>query len=193
MKKLIFWTLLISSLWIAAGSGAQQVAQPDTLKGDIAAFKGDQNTLVGIIARLEQATGGRVVDVRFSNLHGTPGYHAVVVTNRQVKFFHIEDKSANFAEIDEHGGPIWMLGARSRADVYLAKHAPISLTAAIRTAEQSVEGAPALAAGIARSASNPSSDVHAYTVLLSAHGRIRSVSIDDSSGEVIANPASLDY
>lgn len=84
-----------------------------------------------------------------------------------------------------------MLGWRSRADVHFVERARVSLASAIRTAEKSQHGAPALAAGIARSASNPDSGVHAYTVLLDVDGAVRSVSIDDSTGEVIANPGAL--
>jgi len=44
-----------------------------------------------------------------------------------------------------------------------------------------------------RSASNPESDVKAYTVLLDVRGDVRSVSIDVTTGEVIADPSALSY
>ena len=73
----------------------------------------------------------------------------------------------------------------------MPKAATVSLSNAIRTAEQSNNGAPAAAAGIARSASNPDSDVHAYTVLLDDAGRVQSVSSTCLRGEVIADPSAL--
>lgn len=67
------------------------------------------------------------------------------------------------------------------------------MSQAILTAEKAGNGAAALAAGIARSASNPDSEVQAYTVLLDARGKVRSVSIDIANGEVIADPSALRY
>jgi hypothetical protein len=46
-----------------------------------------------------------------------------------------------------------------------------------------------MAAGIARSASNPDSDVHAYNLLLNRGGSM--VAIDSSAGEVISDPSAL--
>lgn len=154
MKSAIVTLGLICSLSVAAQVPAQSVAQPDAAKDDFSAFHGDQRTLIHALHLFEKALGGRVVDFRFADLHGHPGY---------------------------------------RADLHAARHAAVSLTAAIRTAEQSQNGAPAVAAGIARSASNPTSEVQAYTVLLDVNGGVQSVSVDTSTGEVIANPGALSY
>lgn len=170
---------------------AQSVAQPGTMNGDISAFRGNAGTLVHVIRMIQHATGGKVVDVRFSDAHGAPGYHAVVVRHGRVQFFHIEEHSNRVIEIDASSGPVWMLGWRKRADLHADERAKVPLVKAIRTAERSQNGAPAIAAGIARSASNPLSEVHAYTILLDVDGNVRSVSVDDSSGELIANPGAL--
>ena len=45
--------------------------------------------------------------------------------------------------------------------------------------------------GIARSASSPESDVHAYNVLVAVDGRASRVAVDDSTGQVIADPSAL--
>jgi uncharacterized membrane protein YkoI len=172
---------------------AQPVAQPSSINGDISAFHGNQTTLVNAIQVIEQSTGGKVLDIRFSNAKGVPAYHAVVVKGGQVQFFQIAERSQNVIELDASSRPVWMLGWRSKADVHYAKGATVSLSNAIRTAQQSKNGAPAAAAGIARSASNPDSDVQAYTVLLDDGGRVRSVSVDISTGEVIADPSALAY
>jgi uncharacterized membrane protein YkoI len=172
---------------------AQSVAQPGSIKGDISAFHGDRDTLVKAIQATERSTGGKVLDIRFSNANGTPGYHAVVVKGAQVDFFKVEQVSNNVIELDASSRPVWMLNWRGKADVHYAKQATVSLSNAIRTAEHSQNGAPAAAAGIARSASNPDSDVHAYTVLVVASGNVQSVSVDSSSGEVISDPSTLSY
>jgi hypothetical protein len=170
---------------------AQSVAQPDTFKGDITRFHGDQNALVNAIGTIEQFSGVKVVDIRCSDAHGNPGFHAVIVRNGRIAFFHVQQASKKVIEIDASSGPVWMLGWRSRADVNFAEHAPVPLASAIRTAEQSQNGAPAMAAGIARSASNMQSAVQAYTVLLVVDGRVTSVSVDISSGQVISDPSAL--
>ena len=88
--------------------------------------------------------------------------------------------------------PDWMLHWRARADVKAAEQATVPLTDAIRTAEQARAGGLAVAAGIAASASNnASSDVKAYNVLVMRDGDVRRVAVDDSSGQVIADPQAL--
>jgi uncharacterized membrane protein YkoI len=172
---------------------AQSVAQQDSFKSDILQFHGDQNTLVNALAATEQATGGKVIDIRFSYPNSKPTYNSVVLKPGQVQFFKIEELGHNAIELDASSRPVWMLSWRGKADVHFAGQAAVSLTQAIRTAEQAGNGAPAVAAGIARSASNPDSDVHAYTVLLNVRGTVRSVSIDVTNGEVIADPSALRY
>jgi uncharacterized membrane protein YkoI len=192
VNKTTVFLLLLSLLPVANVTLAQSVAQPGSINGDISAFHGDQNTLVNAIQATEQSTGGRVLDIRFSNANGMPAYHAVVLKGTQVQFFRLETPSKHVVELDASSTPVWMLPWRAKADVHYAKTATVSLSSAIRTAQQS-KGAPAAAAGIARSASNPDSDVHAYTVLLDDGGRVRSVSVDSSSGEVISDPSALNY
>jgi len=193
MMKTIPFLLCVCLLPLTNVVLAQSVAQPNSMKGDISAFHGNQNTLVNAIAAIEQSTGGKVLDIRFSNANGMPGYHAVIVKAGQVQFFHIEEVSKHIVELDASSKPVWMLSWRGKADVRAAKQATVSLSNGIRTAEQSQNGAPAMAGGIARSASNPESDVHAYTVLLNVGGSVQSVSVDSSSGQVISDPSTLSY
>jgi uncharacterized membrane protein YkoI len=173
---------------VAIGQG---VAQGDYLKTAISGFHGNQNTLVNAITAIEQGTGGKVTEIRFSAPNGMPGYHAAVSKGGRIQFIHIQEDSAKVVEIDAASGPVWMLNWRNRSDVHFADSATVSLSTAVRTAERSMNGAPAIAAGIARSASNPTSDVQAYNVMLDVDGRARRVAIDDSNGEVIADPRAL--
>jgi uncharacterized membrane protein YkoI len=184
---------LLMGLCVLAGiAPAQTITQPGSINGDISAFHGDQNTLVNAIQTIEQSTGGKVLDIRFSNAKGVPSYHAVVLKTGQIHFFQLADLSKKVIELDATSTPVWMLNWRGKADVHYAKAATVSLSTAIRTAQQ-FRGAPAAAAGLARSVGNPDSDVQAYTVLLDDHGSVRSVSVDMSTGEVIADPSALSY
>ena len=191
--KLIISLLMGLCLYPAATLvSAQTIAQPGSFNGDIAAFRGDQNTLVNAIQTIEQSTGGKVLDVRFSNAKGVPAYHAVVLKTGQIQFFRLAELSKTAIELDASSTPVWMLGWRGKTDVHYAKAAKISLSNAIVTAQQS-RNAPAAAAGLARSVGNSDSNVQAYTVLLDDHGHVHSVSIDMTTGEVIADPSALSY
>ena len=184
--------LLCVCLWcLTSVTLAQQVSQPSFTNQDISAFKGDNNTLVNAIAVIEQSTGGKVIDIRFSSTNGMPGYNVVLVKGAQVQFFHFEERSKHVVELDASSKPIYMLNWRGKADVHFAQTAQVSLSTAIQTAEQSQPGAPAMAAGIARSASNPESEVHAYNVLLNRGGSVKRVAIDSATGQVIADPSAL--
>jgi uncharacterized membrane protein YkoI len=190
MNKIIPLLLCVCLCPLAGVTLAQSVAQPGTMTGDIAAFHGDQNTLVNAIAAVEQSTGGKVLDIRFSSSNGMPGYNAVVLKGTQVQFFHMEQRSRHVIELDASSKPVYMLNWRGKADVSAAKQASVPLSKAVLTAEQTQPG-PAMAAGIARSASNPDSDVHAYTVLINLSGQVKSVTVDASTGQVIADPSAL--
>jgi uncharacterized membrane protein YkoI len=184
--------LLCVCLWLFASvTSAQQVSQPSVTNQDISAFHGDSNTVVNAIAVIEQSASGKVIDIRFSSTNGIPGYNVVLVKGAQVQFFHFEERSKHVVELDASSKPIYMLNWRGKADVHFAQTAQVSLSTAIQTAEQSQPGAPAMAAGIARSASNPDSEVHAYNVLLNRGGSVKRVAIDSATGEVISDPSAL--
>jgi uncharacterized membrane protein YkoI len=192
MKRTIPFLLCVCLSSLANITLAQQVSQPGFTKADISAFHGDDNTLVNAIALIEQSTGGKVIDIRFSNTsNGTPGYNVVLVKAAQVQFFRFEEGSKQVTELDASSKPVYMLNWREKSDVHFALQAQVSLSAAIQTAEQSQRGEPAMAAGIARSASNPSSEVHAYNVLLNRGGSVKRVAVDSSTGEVISDPSAL--
>jgi len=192
MKRIIPFLLSVCLASLANMALAQQVSQPAFTTADISAFHGNDNTLVNAIALIEQSTGGKVIDIRFSNTtNGMPGYNVVVVKAAQIQFFHIEERSKHVIELDASSKPVYMLNWRGKSDVHFAMQAQVSLSTAIQTAEQSQPGAPAMAAGIARSASNPESEVHAYNVLLNRGGSVKRVAIDSATGQVIADPSAL--
>jgi uncharacterized membrane protein YkoI len=169
---------------------AQPVSQSSVMRGDISAFHGDQNSLIGAIGTIEKSAGGKVTEIRFSPRQGQPGYHAAIVKAGQVSFLHLDATSQKVTPVDASGEAQWMKDWRARADVKQVETAKVPLVEAIRTAEQ-FKNAPAVAAGIARSASNAASDVHAYNVLVAKDGGTHRVAVDDSTGEVISDPSAL--
>lgn len=175
----------------ATAALAQPVAQPAHTHTDVAAFRGGPGTLIRVIGRLERETGGRVIEARFSDAGGAPGYFAVVDEGGRIAFLHLQREDGTLTPVSEATRPSWMLHWRGRADLRAAEQAKVPLTQAIRTAEQARGGAPAVAAGVARSASNSTSAVKAYNILVLRDGQAHRVSIDDSTDEVIANPTAL--
>lgn len=182
---------LCGALPLASAAMAQPVAQPSHLDADVSGFRGTPETLVHVIARVERDTDGKVVEARFSNAGGQPGYFVAVDEGGQVAFLRLEREDGALIQVSETTRPSWMLHWRGRADLKAAEQAKVSLIDAVRTAEKATDGAPAVAAGIARSASNPTSAVQAYNVLVLRGGDTHRVSVDDATNEVIADPRTL--
>lgn len=193
MRRLAAAVACVSVLGLAAPAAlGQPVAQRPQLSGDIAGFSGDPGALPSAIDHIEQATGGVVTEARFANVNGVPGYDAAVAKGGAVTLMRVAEPSRGVVVLTGDTVPVWMMHWRARRDVHFAVHAPISLSAAVRSAEKAYNGEPAVAAGIATSASAPDSDVHAYNVLLLRHGGSHHrVAIDSATGEVIANPSAL--
>ncbi len=191
MKNSVLAILLAGVLPLAGPALAQSVAQPGYAKGNIAAFHGTAASLPDAISKIEHATGGKVVEIRFTDVGGVPGYHVVVAKGGDVQFMHLEAPTGRLTAIQETTLPAWMLNWRGRADLRFAETAKVPLSDAIRTAEQADDNAPAIAAGIARSASNPDSDVHAYNILLDRDGAVHRRAVDSATDQVIADPGAL--
>jgi hypothetical protein len=144
-----------------------------------------------MIGKIETTTGGHVIEIRFTNADGTPGYRAVVDHGGQLEFMRIAASNGAAVEIANSNVPDWMLHWRDRKAAEIARQAKVPLVEAIRTAEKSADGAPALAAGVAASATNPSTDVKAYNVLVYHDGDVVRVAVDGDTDQVIANPQAL--
>jgi uncharacterized membrane protein YkoI len=170
---------------------AQHVAQPAYDKDDVSSFHGTADSLPSAIGKIEGATRGKVIEIRFAGGNGMPGFHVVVAKGGEIQFMHMEAQSGKLTTTQENMVPVAMLKWRGKADVHFAETAKVPLSDAIHTAEQGDGNAPAIAAGIARSASNPSSDVHAYNILIIRDGVVRRRAVDSDTGEVIADPSAL--
>jgi len=169
---------------------AKGVAQPGYYKGDLDAFHGNANSLIQALQAFHNASDARVVEIRFTDKNGDPGYYAVLQKHGRADFVHI-DETGRSVELTSASLPDWMLRENSKMDLRFDRKATVPLAQAISTAEAANGGAPAVAAGIARSASNPDSDVHAYNVLLDEGGRAQRVSVDSVTGQIISDPQAL--
>jgi uncharacterized membrane protein YkoI len=185
MKTLFALGLSIVALQLPGVVLAQRVAIAEPGKyptADLAAFRGNQMTLTNAIATVEHSTGGKVVEIRFLEYNGKPGFHTVVLKNGQVEFDRLELPSKQVMQLTDR--PEWMLKYHQKAELRQEATATVSLEQAIHTAERA-QGAPAVAAGIARMPA--SSEVHAYNVMLDSGGALRRIAVDNSTGEVIAD------
>jgi hypothetical protein len=144
-----------------------------------------------MIQRIESTTGGRVLEIRYTDRDGKPGFRAAVAKDGGVTFVRFSSENGDAVEMVTPSVPDGKLKWKARADVGQALRATVPLSEAIRTAEYASYGAPAVAAGIASSASNPSSDVQAYNILIRRGGATHRVAVDDKTGRVIANPEAL--
>ncbi len=194
MTRMLIVTTFAGAV-LAAGTmaSAQAVSQGSGYKGDLAAFHGDDQSLTKALRMIRMASGDRVVDIRFEAIDGEPGYDAVLQHNHRVTFLRIDERKGAVTQLDAASMPQWTLNWEKRDLLKVDRHALVPLAQAIRTAEGADGGAPAVAAGIARSAENPLSEVHAYNVLLDVGGTVKRVAVDSKTGEVIADPQALSY
>jgi uncharacterized membrane protein YkoI len=189
-KLSIACSIVAAATLCAASAPAQSVSQRPYTKADLTGWGGDASTLPSIIQRIEARSGGRVVEIRYTNRDNAPGFRTVVAKDGHVTFLSVAAQSGDSVELSASSVPDWMLKWKARADVSQALKATVPLTQAISTAEQQ-GGGPAVAAGIASSASNPTSDVQAYNVLIYRDGDVRRISVDIRSGQVIEDPGAL--
>jgi hypothetical protein len=191
MRKLGIAGAMAAAALCASSTMAQGVAQHSHQKLDLTGWSGTADTLPTTVRTIQSTFGGRVLEIRYSNLDGGPGFRAAVAKGGRVFFLHMNALGGGGAELTASAVPDWMLHWRSRADIAASRQASVSLDQAIATAEQQANGAPAVAAGIAASASNPTSDVKAYNVLVSRDGDVHRIAVDDQTGQVISDPGAL--
>jgi len=190
IKSLAAATALGLTALMGAAASAQGVAQPGYYKGDLDAFHGDAQSLIQALHAFHMGSDARVVEIRFSDKNGDPGYYAVLQKHGRADFVRV-DETGRSVELTSASLPDWMLKRNSKVDLRFDRKATVPLAQAISTAEAAYNGAPAIAAGIARSASNPDSDVHAYNVLLDESGRVQRVAVDSMTGQIILDPQAL--
>jgi hypothetical protein len=193
MRALLLVLATVSSLAAAAPTLAQTLKVNQNLSIDVTGFSGDPKTLPDMVTNIESLNGGRVAAITYDNVAGAPGYSAIVLKGEEVRFWRLDNPTSQAVELVGASVPAWMLTWRNQRRAAAVMAAKVSLADAIRTAEASEKGSPAVVAGIARSASNPTSEVQAYMVGLLKDGRLKRVAVDSKSGSPIANPEALEW
>jgi hypothetical protein len=198
MRAVLLALAPVISLAAGAPTFAQTLTVNPNLVIDVTGFSGDANALPTAVSKIEaQPQGFRVAAIAYNNPTGTPGYGVVLVQPQgqgqdpKVRLMRLERPEGQAVEIKEATPPAWMTNWRIQKRADIVATSKVSLADAIRTAEASKQGAPAVVAGIARSASNPTSDVHAYMVGILKNGELQKVAVDSETGLVIANPEAL--
>lgn len=193
MRALLLTLATIGGLAAATPSLAQTLKVNQDISIDVAGFSGDPKILPDMVDKIESANGGRVAAITYDNVAGTPGYAAVVLNGSDVRFWRLDNPNSDVVELTGASVPSWMLNWKAQRRANAVSVAKVSLADAIRTAEASKRGAPAVVAGIARSAANPTSEVQAYMIGILKDGRLERVAVNSQSGRPIENPEALDW
>ena len=195
MRALLLALAMTSSLAAAAPTLAQTLTVNPNFVIDVTGFSGDANTLSTAVSTIEAQNVGRVAAIAYNNVAGTPGYGVILVANggSDVTFWRLDKPTGQSVALTGASVPSWMLTWRHQKRAAIVAGARVSLADAIRTAEASQGGAPAVVAGIARSAANPDSDVHAYMVGILKDGKLLPVAVNSQTGSPIENPSALDW
>jgi hypothetical protein len=193
MRALLLALATASSLACGAPTLAQTLTVNPNFAIDVTGFSGDANTLPNAVSNIESQVGGRVAAIAYNNVAGTPGYGVILSQGSNIKFMRLDKPTNQAVEISQASAPSWMLNWRNQRRAAAVEAAQVPLADAIRAAEASQQGAPAVVAGIARSAANPNSDVHAYMVGILKSGQLLPVAVDSKTGMLIANPSVLTW
>jgi hypothetical protein len=183
----------VSSLAVGASTFAQTLKVNPNFSIDVTGFSGDPKVLPDAVSNIESLNRGRVAAIAYNNVAGTPGYGVILVANggSDVTFWRLDKPTGQGVALTGASVPSWMLTWRQEKRAGIVAGARVSLADAIRTAEASQRGAPAVVAGIARSAAN--SNVHAYMVGILKDGKLLPVAVNSQTGSPIENPSALDW
>jgi hypothetical protein len=183
----------VSSLAVGAATLAQTLTVNPNFTIDVTGFSRDPTILPDAVSNIESLNRGRVAAIAYNNVAGTPGYGVILVANggSDVTYWRLDKPTGQGVALTGASVPSWMLTWRHQKRATIVGDAKVSLADAIRTAEASKGGAPAVVAGIARSAAKPSSDVHAYMVGILKGGTLLPVAVDSDTGQRIENPEVL--
>jgi hypothetical protein len=192
MRDLLLALATVGGLVAGASTFAQTFTVNSKFVINVTGFNGGPNTLPDAVAAIEGGRDStRVAAIAYNNNAGTRGYGIITVQGSKLTLFRLEAPNGRAVEISEKVAPPWMLNWRNQKRAAIVRTAKVSLADAIRKAEASEDGAPAVVAGIARSAANSSSDVHAYMVGILKKGNLRRVAVDSETGSVIEDSSAL--
>jgi len=191
MRALLLALAATACLAAAAPAFGQSVGMKSTPNINLAGFSGDVHSLPTAVSNIEKLSGGRVAEIRYHNVGGVPGYDVALAQGDHMRFQRFTKAGNKPVELAESKTPAWMLDWRGQKNMSLVHGAKVPLADAIRTAEASMKGAPAVAAGILHGAADPSTAVHAYNVSVLKNGSQHRVAVNSDSGALIANPQTL--
>jgi len=177
---------------LLAGPGAAAFAQPAEPAPGAAAPAAPtmtNTTLTQAIAAAEQASGGKVVEIRYRLAGGAPGFDAVAAKGAAFSHLRIAVPSNKVTPVRQSDIP-WRGDWRLKADAKDLSTAKLSLSDAVTRAEQ-ITGGPASAAGVAAPLTGDNA-VLAYNVKLDNDNGPRRVVIDAVTGERIENPSAFE-
>jgi uncharacterized membrane protein YkoI len=146
-------------------------------------------SLTKAVAALEDATGGKVLEIRFVDEVGHERFESVVAKPEEVIYMAVNLLNEDVTKIAIKQVPAWMLDWKLTAYVKSIEKASVPLTKAIAQAE-AMARAPAIGAGLAKPLSG-TNQVLAYNIELLAHGKRTRIAIDATTGLKIANPDEL--
>jgi len=195
MRALRLALATVSSLAVGASALAQTLTVNPNFSIDVTGFSGEPKVLPDAVSNIESLNRGRVAAIAYNNVSRTPGYGVIIVAKggSEVTFWRLDKPTGQSVALTGASVPSWMLTWRHQKRAAIVAGARVSLADAIRTAEASQGGAPAVVAGIARSAANPDSDVHAYMVGILKDGKLLPVAVNSQTGSPIENPSALDW
>jgi len=134
---------------------------------------------------IEASTGGKVLEIRLLR-ENEVGFAAVVAMGPELVHVRVSALNDNVTRVSVSDTPQWMLDARLKAEMHDIAETRIGPEEAIRSAEQSAQGA-AVDAAIARPIT-PRNQLLAYNVEVLRDGRAERVAVDARTGELISNP-----
>ncbi|MDB5364915.1 MAG: hypothetical protein JWM77_842 [Rhodospirillales bacterium] len=143
-----------------------------------------RTSLSDAVAKIEEGTGGRIVEIRW--LHGPgQGYEAVVSPKQDapVIYMRLNPLTAQLVTLRLEALPQWMVPWKVRQDVKTVWQAKVKLADAIETAQQYHNGA-AIHAAIAKP-KMPNIDLIAYQMVLANNGTLKRTAVDAVTGRVI--------
>lgn len=145
-------------------------------------------SLTDAIAAVEDAIGGKILEIRFLKGIGK-GYEAVVAKKHELINVRENPLTKHVTVITVEETPAWMLDWKLRADIRSIEKAKVPLAEAVKTAE-AIAHAPAIDAGLAKPLT-PDNAVLAYNIEVAKNGKPERVVIDATTNSVIANPDGL--
>lgn len=142
-------------------------------------------SLSDAVARIEGATAGRVLEIRW--LHGPGhGFEAVLAKQDGVEYIRLNPLRDTLVTLRAEEIPQWMLPWKVRQDLRNIAYATVPLATAIHTAEDATRSI-AVDAGLAKPLSGENS-VLAYQIEVLRGGKPDRVAVDAVTGERIDDP-----